>query len=187
MPTIYATINPIILSYSLCYSITVFANDLWYCPFYNFIMLCCPLYFITAATFRHQFFPPKLPHWDFPPYSPFHHHGEGGGGDNVTVFQTEATPWDGKGGGKGGLRIRGRTFMILERPTSISRSQVGGGEGRQGLRDTNLLALVLIRVCTLELAWVVEGGDPDRVCKIPSFNYECAFMWACFMGSFFPT
>jgi len=28
MPTIYATVNPIILSYSLCYSITVFANDL---------------------------------------------------------------------------------------------------------------------------------------------------------------
>jgi hypothetical protein len=88
----------------------------------------------------------------------------------VTVFPTEATPWDGKGGGEGGVRIRGRTFMILERPTSISRSQVGGGEGRQGLRDTNQLALVLIRVCTLELAWGVEGGHPDRVCKIPSLN-----------------
>ena len=45
----------------------------------------------------------------------------------MTKIPTEATPWDGKGGGEGGVRIRGRTFMILERPTSISRSQVGGG------------------------------------------------------------
>jgi len=52
----------------------------------------------------------------------------------------------------------------------------GGGKGGRD-SETNYLALVLIRVCTLELAWVVEGGDPDRVvCKIPSFNYECAFM-----------
>ena len=71
----------------------------------------------------------------------------------MTEFTTEATPWDGKGG-RGGRHIRG-----------------WGGEA-----NTNYLALVLIRVCTLELAWVVEGGDPDRVCKIPSFNYECAFM-----------
>jgi hypothetical protein len=53
----------------------------------------------------------------------------GRGGGNVTVFPTEATPWDGKGGGEGGVRIRGRTFMILERSTSISRSRVGGGRG----------------------------------------------------------
>ena len=52
----------------------------------------------------------------------------------------------------------------------------GGGKGGRD-SETNYLALVLIRVCTLELAWVVEGGDPDRVvCKIPSFNCECAFM-----------
>ena len=58
----------------------------------------------------------------------------------MTVFPTEATPWDGKGG-RGGRRNRG-----------------GGRGGRDS--ETNYLALVLIRVCTLELAWVVEGGGP---------------------------
>ena len=44
----------------------------------------------------------------------------------MTEIPTEATPWDASGG-EGGVNIRGRTFMILERPTSISRSRVGGG------------------------------------------------------------
>ena len=160
MPTIYATDNPIILSYSLCYSITVFANDLRYCPFYNFIMLRCLLYFITAAIFRHQFFPPKLPHWDFQPYSPFHHHGEGGGGQCDRISNgSNPLGWQGRGGGWGthqGQNIydTGKTYFHLK------VSGGGGGGGEAGTQRYKLTSTSVDKGLHPRVGMGSGGGGP---------------------------
>ena len=160
MPTIYATDNPIILSYSLCYSITVFANDLRYCPFYNFIMLCCPLYFITAATFRHQFFPPKLPHWDFQPYSPFHHHGEGGGGTMWPYFQRKQPPGMAREGGRVGYASGAEHLWYWKDLLPSQGLKWGGGGGEAGTLRFKLTSTSVDKGLHPRVGMGSGGGGP---------------------------
>ena len=157
MPMIYATVNPIIISCSLCYSITVFADDLWYCPFYNSIMLCCLLYFITAAIFRRQFFPPKTSPLGFPALLPISS-SWGGGGDNVTEFPTEATPWDGKGGGGWGTHQGQKIYDT--RKTYFHLKVSGGGGVEAGTQRYKLTSTSVDKGLHPRVGMGSWGGGP---------------------------